>query len=116
MIIYLLFPILALLLDYFSFKSRGTLISFILSITSLGLLILGLPFLLTPDTYLVPSTTVLTPYGKIVISNFTIISQMEKNTLSYAFLLSEIPIFIQFAYSFLCLLWWFMLRRRKKYE
>lgn len=115
MLIYLLFPAIALALDYYAYKMRGTLISFFLVVAAIGTLAMGLPFLATSNILSTAQQTITTSSGNIIISSYNITYTQSKSTLSLALLFGELLIFVQFAYVFLTLLWVFTEYRRRKY-
>ncbi len=103
MYIYIIFLLIALILDYAAYKSRGTIISFLFAVISIGFLVMGLPFLIAPQITTTASTTIVTSVGNIIINSSNTITNMSPATLSLAFLFCEILIFPQFAYVFLIL-------------
>lgn len=115
MIIYLLFPAIALALDYYAYKMRGTLISFFLAVASIGILAMGLPFLASANIQSTAPQTITTSTGNIIIPSYNITYTQSKSTLSLGLLFGELLIFPQFAYVFLSSLWVFTEYKRRKY-
>ena len=116
MAIYLLFPAISLALDYYAYKMRGTLLSFILAVASIGILAMGLPFLASANIHTTAQQVITTSSGNIIIHSYNITYTQSKRTLSLGILFGEILLFPQFAYIFLTLLWVFTEYKRRKYE
>ena len=116
MAIYLLFPAVAVALDYYAYKMRGSLISFFLAVSAIGILAMGLPFLASSNIQTTSQQTILTPSGNIIIPSYNITYTQSKSTLSLSVFFGELLIFPQFAYVFLTLLWVFTEYKRRKYE
>jgi hypothetical protein len=113
--IYLLFPAIALVLDYYSYKMRGTLISFFLVVIALGVLAMGLPFLVYSNIQTTAQQVITTSSGNIIIPQYNMTFTQSQGTASLGFLFGEILIFPQFAYVFLILLQVFTEYKRRKY-
>jgi hypothetical protein len=116
MAIYLLFLGVAVALDYYAYKMRGTLISFFLAVVAIGILAIGLPLLASPSIHKIAAQTVITPQGNIIIPQHNVTYTQSKGTLSLAVFLGEMLLFPQFAYILLSLLWAFTEYKRRKYE
>lgn len=116
MAIYLLFPAIALALDYYAYKMRGSPLSFMLAVASIGILAMGLPFLASANIHTTAQQLITTSSGNIIIPSYNITYTQSKSTLSLGVFLGELLIFPQFAYVFLTLLWVFTEYRRRKYE
>lgn len=116
MAIYLLFPLIAVILDYYAYKIRGSLLSFILAVIAIGILAMGLPFLVSANIHTTSQQIITTQNGNITISPYNISYTQSKSTLSLGLFFGEILIFPQFAYLFLALLWVFTEYKRRKYE
>lgn len=113
--IYLLFPAVALALDFYAYKLRGTLISFFLAVAAIGMLAIGLSFLPAASIHSTAQQLITTPQGNITIPQYNISYTQSKGTISLALLFGELLVFIQFAYVFLVLLLVFTEYKRRKY-
>ncbi len=120
MLIYLLFPLMALIIDYEvyrHFKAKGgTMIGFWLAVAGIGVLALGLPFLVATPTIIHAGQQISTNAGNIIIPSYNETNSLNNSTNSYALLLGELLIFIQLGYALLMLLHIFVQRKRKQYE
>lgn len=116
LLIYWIFPLLTLALDYFAYKTKGTYIAVIFAVAGVGLLILGLPFINTPNTITNPSMTIITPNGNIIIPqvNETISNPNSIQSLSLTY--GQIMIFPQFAYFMLIIAFWFTDNKNRRYR
>lgn len=114
--IYLLFPAVALILDYYAFKMQGTLISFILAVAAIGIITMGLPFIPMHNTISIPKQIVTTSAGNITIQPHNLTYTQPNSVISLALFFGEAAVFIQFGYIMLCLLWAFTIYKRRKYE
>ncbi len=103
MYVYIIFPLIAVLLDYAAYKTRGNIISFIFAVVAIGILVMGLPILIAPQITTSAATTITTSTGNIIVSSANTITNMSQSTLSLAFLFGEIAVFPQFGYVFLIL-------------
>jgi hypothetical protein len=115
MAIYLLFPAVSVILDYYAYKMRGTIISFILAVASIGILAMGLPFLVAPTIHTTPQQIISAPSGNIIIQPYNVTYTQSQSTLSLGLFFGEIIIFPQFAYLFLSLSWVFTEYKRRRY-
>lgn len=115
MAIYLLFLAVALTLDYYAFKMH-TLISFLLAVVAIGILVMGLPFLVSANISHTSPLTISSNQGNIIIPSYNVTYTESKSTLSLSLLFGELLIFPQFAYTFLVFLWMFTEYKRRKYE
>ena len=120
MLLYLLFPIIVLGIDYAVYKSYqgngGTLTNVWLAAVGIGILAIGLVFLVAPSISTYAPQTIQTQSGNIVIQSYNVTNTQSKATLSYALLLGELIIFIQLAYMLLMLLAVFATWRKGRYE
>jgi len=115
-----LFPIIVALLDYMTWRSYkaqgGALVNFWLTIIGVGILVLGLPFLVANPILMHAQQVIQTASGNTIIQSYNTTISMGKATMSYALMLGELLVFPQFAYSLLMLLYVFSARKRKRYE
>ena len=119
MIIYLLFPLIVLILDYEVYKNYrakgGTLVNFWLSAIGIGMLAMGLPFLVAPSITMHSAQQITSSSGNVIIPAYNTTSNLSNTTLSYSLLLGELLIFIQLAYTLLMFVYVFSARKRRKY-
>lgn len=116
MLIYLLFLAIAVILDYMANTARGTFVAFWLAVIAIGVLVIGLNFLVAHTYTAYPQQIITSSAGNTIIPALNITSTQTNATQSFAFLLGELLVFIQFAYMFLMLSYVFSERKRKKYE
>jgi hypothetical protein len=116
MLLYWIFPIIALALDYAAIKLKGTMVSVVLGLVAIGFLAIGLLFLVTPDKVVVAPVNITSSSGNILIPQYNLTYTATKTTESFAFLLGELMVFIQFAYGLLMLAFWIVYAREKKYR
>ena len=116
MILYWIFPIIAIALDYAAIKLKGTMVSVVLGLVAIGIFAIGLLFLVTPDIMMVAPVNITASTGNILIPQYNITYTATKPTESFAFLLGELAFFIQFAYSLLILAFWIVYAREKRYR
>ena len=120
MAIYLLFPFIVLVLDYVLWqkhKQQGSgLIDMVLASAGIGILILGLPFILQNNAIMVANQIIQTSSGNIVIPQYNVTIQPNNTTTSYSFTLAELLIFIQFAFALYIFLLAVIDYRKKRWQ
>ncbi|MFP3279172.1 MAG: hypothetical protein RXP92_02600 [Candidatus Micrarchaeota archaeon] len=103
MAIYLLFPAIVVVLDYLLWqkhKQQGAgLIDVAKAAVGVGLLILGLPFLLQSNAIMIANQTIQTSTGNILIPQYNVTIQPNNTTISFGFTLAELLVFIQLAFT-----------------
>ena len=116
LLIYLIFPLMAVILDYFALQIKGTMLSFVLAVVAIGLLIIGLPLILASNTTTYASQNVITAQGTITIQSFNQTQTNPASIQSLTFMMAEITIFPQLAYLLLMLAFMFTERKRRRYS
>ena len=116
MLLFWIFPIIALALDYAAIKLKGTMVSVVLGLVAVGFLTIGLLFLVTPDKLIVAPVNITSSSGNIFIPQYNITYTATKPTESFAFLLGELAVLVQFAYGLLMLAFWIVYAGEKKYR
>jgi len=103
MAIYLLFPAIVVVLDYLLWqkhKRQGAgLIDVALAAVGIGILVLGLPFLLQSNAIMIANQTIQTSSGNVLIPQYNVTIQPSNTTISFGFTLAELLVFIQFAFT-----------------
>ncbi len=106
MAIYLLFPTIVVVLDYLLWqkhKHQGAgLIDVALAAAGMGILVLGLPFLLQSNAIMIANQTIQTSSGNILIPQYNVTIQPNNTTISFGFTLAELLVFFSsfvFIYS-----------------
>ena len=116
MLLFWIFPIIALALDYAAIKLKGTMVSVVLGLVAIGILAIGLLFLVTPDKLMVAQVNITASSGNILIPQYNLTYTATKPTESFAFLLGELTVLVQFAYGLLMLAFWIVYAREKRYR
>jgi len=120
MAIYLLFPFIVLVLDYLLWlehKEHGQgLIDVALAFAGVGLLVVGLPFLLQNNVIMIANQTIQTSSGNISIPQYNITTQPSSATVSFGFTLAELLVFVQFAFALYTLLLAIIDVRKKRWQ
>ncbi len=103
MAIYLLFPAIVVVLDYLLWqkhKHQGAgLIDVALAAAGMGILVLGLPFLLQSNAIMIANQTIQTSSGNILIPQYNVTIQPNNTTISFGFTLAELLVFFQLAFA-----------------
>jgi len=103
MAIYLLFPAIVVVLDYLLWqkhKQQGAgLIDVALAAAGIGILVLGLPFLLQRNAIMIANQIIQTSTGNILIPQYNVTIQPSNTTISFGFTLAELLVFIQLAFT-----------------
>lgn len=111
---------MALVIDYAVYRNYqakgGMLMNFWLSAIGIGILAMGLLFLVAPSIIIHSPQQISTPSGNVIIPTYNTTSNMSNATLSYAFLLGELLIFIQLGYTLLMFVYVFSARKKRRYE
>ena len=120
MAIYLLFPTIVVVLDYLLWqkhKQQGAgLMDVAKAAVGMGLLILGLPFLLQNNAIMIANQTIQTSTGNIIIPQYNVTIQPNKTTISFGFTLAELLVFIQLAFTLYVLALVAVDARRKRWQ
>jgi len=120
MAIYLLFPTIVVVLDYLLWqkhKQQGAwLIDVALAAAGIGILILGLPFLLQSNAIMIANQTIQTSTGNILIPQYNVTIQPSNTTISFGFTLAELLVFIQLAFTLYIFVFVVIDARRKKWS
>jgi len=120
MAIYLLFPFIVLVLDYLIWQKAKLdgigLIHTALALTGVGILILGLPFILQTNAVMVANQTIQTSTGNILIPQYNITIQTSNTTTSFGFTLAELLVFIQLAFALYTFLLAAIGARKKRWQ
>ena len=121
MAIYLLFPAIVVVLDYLIwqlYKQQGVvgLIDVALAFAGVGILVLGLPFLLQSNAIMIANQTIQTSSGNILIPQYNITIQPNNATTSFGFTLAELLVFIQLGFALYTFLLAVMGVRRKRWQ
>jgi len=120
MAIYLLFPAIVVVLDYLLWrihKQRGLgLVHVALAAAGVGILVLGLPFLLQSNATMVANQTIQTSTGNILIPQYNVTIQPNNTTTSFGFTLAELLVFIQLGFTLYTLLLVVVDARKKRWE
>jgi len=120
MAIYLLFPAIVVALDYalWQLHKQGKLglVHAALAAAGVGILILGLPFLLQNNATMVASQTIQTSSGNIIIPQYNMTTQPNNTTVSFGFTLAELLVFIQLGFTLYTLLLVAVEGRRKRWQ
>ena len=120
MAIYLLFPAIVVVLDYLLWqkhKQRGAgLIDVALAAAGIGILVLGLPFLLQSNTIMIANQTIQTSSGNILIPQYNVTIQPSNTTISFGFTLAELLVFIQLAFTLYIFVFVVIDARRKRWS
>ena len=120
MAIYLLFPFIVLVLDYLIWQKAKLdgigLIHTALALTGVGILILGLPFILQTNAVMVANQTIQTSTGNILIPQYNITIQTSNTTTSFGFTLAELLVFIQLAFALYTFLLVAVEARKKRWQ
>ncbi|MEM3415620.1 MAG: hypothetical protein QW575_08630 [Thermoproteota archaeon] len=114
--LYIIFPIIVVVLDYFAYKAKGSLVAFIIAIIGVPLLAMGLPLLVAPHVLTSAPVYISTPNGNIIISSYNQTLAPSNATQSLLLLFAELPIFVQFGYAMIILVQWFAAWRIRKYR
>jgi len=120
MAIYLLFPVIVVVLDYLLWqkhKQQGAgLIDVALAAAGIGILVLGLPFLLQNNAIMIANQTIQTSSGNILIPQYNVTIQPSNTTISFGFTLAELLVFIQLAFTLYIFVFVVIDARRKKWS
>jgi len=120
MAIYLLFPAIVVVLDYllwWKHKQQGAgLIDVALAAAGIGILILGLPFLLQSNAIMIANQTIQTSTGNILIPQYNVTIQPSNITISFGFTLAELLVFIQLAFTLYIFIFVVIDARRKRWQ
>lgn len=116
LLIYLIFPAMAVILDYFALRAKGTVVSFILAVVAIGLLVIGLPFITAQNTTSYATQNVLTAQGSVSISAFNQTQTNPNSIQSLSMTMGEITIFPQFGYMLLMFTFMFTDRKNRRYR
>jgi len=120
MAIYLLFPAIVVVLDYLLWqkhKRQGAgLIDVALAAAGIGILVLGLPFLLQSNAIMIANQTIQTSSGNILIPQYNVTIQPSNTTISFGFTLAELLVFIQLAFTLYIFVFVVIDARRKKWS
>jgi len=120
MAIYLLFPAIVVALDYALWQlhkqGRLGLVHVTLAAAGIGILILGLPFILQNNATMVASQTIQTSSGNIIIPQYNMTTQPNNTTVSFGFTLAELLVFIQLGFTLYTLLLVAVEGRRKRWQ
>jgi len=120
MAIYLLFPAIVVVLDYLLWqkhKRQGAgLIDVALAAAGIGILILGLPFLLQSNAIMIANQTIQTSTGNILIPQYNVTIQPSNTTISFGFTLAELLVFIQLAFTLYIFVFVVIDARRKRWQ
>ena len=120
MAIYLLFPAIVVVLDYLLWqkhKHQGAgLIDVALAAAGIGILVLGLPFLLQSNAIMIANQTIQTSTGNILIPQYNVTIQPSNTTISFGFTLAELLVFIQFAFTLYIFVFVVIDARRKRWS
>jgi len=120
MAIYLLFPAIVVVLDYLLWQlhkqGRLGLVHVALAAAGVGILILGLPFLLQSNAVMVANQTIQTSTGNILIPQYNVTIQPNNTTTSFGFTLAELLVFIQLAFTLYTLLLVVIDARKKRWQ
>ena len=121
MAIYLLFPTIVVVLDYLIwqlYKQQGVvgLIHVALASAGVGILVLGLPFLLQNNAIMIANQTIQTSSGNILIPQYNVTIQPNNTTTSFGFTLAELLVFIQLGFAFYTFLLVAIGARKKRWQ
>ena len=120
MTIYLLFPAIVVVLDYLLWqkhKHQGAgLIDVALAAVGIGILVLGLPFLLQSNAIMIANQTIQTSSGNILIPQYNVTIQPSNTTISFGFTLAELLVFIQLAFTLYIFVFVVIDARRKRWQ
>jgi large-conductance mechanosensitive channel len=120
MAIYLLFPAIVVVLDYLIWqKSKLSgigLVHVALALAGVGILILGLPFLLQNNVIMIANQTIQTSTGNILIPQYNITIRPNNATISFGFTLAELLVFIQLGFALYTFLLVAVETRRKRWQ
>ena len=120
MAIYLLFPAIVVVLDYLLWrihKQRGLgLVHVAFAAAGVGILILGLPFILQNNAIMIANQTIQTSTGNILIPQYNVTIQPNNTTVSFSFTLAELLVFIQLAFTLYTLLLVVIDARKKRWQ
>jgi len=120
MAIYLLFPAIVVVLDYLLWQlykqGRLGLVHVAFAAAGVGILILGLPFLLQNNAIMIANQTIQTSTGNILIPQYNVTIQTSNTTTSFGFTLAELLVFIQLAFALYTLLLVAVEARRKRWQ
>lgn len=118
--IYIIFPAMVLVIDYITYQrnraGRGSLMNFWITAAAIGLLIMGLPFLVQNNVIQYPAQNITSSSGNTLIAAYNVTVSPNNNTTSYMLLLGELLVFIQLAYALLQLVYIFKERRKSRYQ
>jgi len=120
MAIYLLFPAIVVVLDYLLWqkhKHQGAgLMDVAKAAVGIGLLILGLPFLLQSNAIMIANQTIQTSSGNILIPQYNVTIQPSNTTISFGFTLAELLVFIQLAFTLYIFVFVVIDARKKRWQ
>ena len=115
-IIYLLFPALTLVVDYYALRKKGTAVSFFLAVIGMGLLYMGLPYITASNITTYAPQNIGTPQGNIIIPAFNQTQTNPSNITSLTLVFGEILIFPQLGFMLLMLTYMFTEGTKRRYK